>query len=353
MTEQLAPDRIDWKAPARESLPLLGRQVGNGIVRWLLGGPHGLISFAVVRILVGLMVVVELVRNFPDRHYLWGIGSTWQNGPADAIDHPFFVRLLFPREDPVAFDIHYVLTGVIAVVFILGWRTRFVTPLLVITWVGLLASSTVVNNSGDTVMRIALFFLCFADLSSRLSLDAVLRRRAIERGRTPRPRWWVATLVHNTALALSITQLVIIYVYSSIYKLQGPTWLDGTALYYGATVEAFAPHPWLSGLLLSNDLVIRAATWSSLAVQALFPFALLWRPSRMAALVIVTSMHLGIGVLMGLWTFSFIMISLDLLVIRDRSWGEAVEWARALPGRVAAWRAGGRATPEAPVSPAS
>ncbi|MFB2556161.1 HTTM domain-containing protein [Herbiconiux liangxiaofengii] len=343
----------------------------NGLTGWLSSAKHATVGFSMLRIIFGLAMLIVLLPSFADRHYLWGEGSWWVEPEARRRGWWELFRVIFPKDDPALFDAAYFTLIALVVVFILGFKTRWVTPVLLVFWVGLSTNSTLLTNGGDTLMRIVLVFALFASLSEHFSVDAWLRRRAIARGRTPRsfrPRWvpaWTGTWLHNTALILCCYQILLVYLVSSILKLQGQEWLDGTAFYYALVLDEFRVLPGLSDLVTQWSWVIHLGTWMAFGVQLLFPLALLWKPSRYVAVVLITFTHLGIAVLLGLWPFSLAMIAVDLLLIRDSSWerlGRLISLARrrvaeglreGQPMTDAPATAGGTARQAAPVAVAS
>jgi hypothetical protein len=299
--------------------------VWTRLTTWFVGTRHATIGFSLFRILFGASMLIVLLPSFADRHYLWGEGSWWVEPEARRRGWWEPLRLLFPKDSVFWFDVAYAALIALVVVFILGWMTRWVTPVLLVVWVGLSTNTTLLTNGGDTLMRIALLFAVFASLSEHFSVDAWLRTRRARRGvtRRRRPAWlptWISTWTHNTALVLCCYQILLVYLVSSILKLSGTEWLDGTALYYALALDEFRVLPGLSDILGESALLVMVGTWMALTVQLLFPVALLWRPSRYVAVVLITFTHLGIAVLLGLWPFSLAMIALDLLLIRDSSW---------------------------------
>ncbi|WP_244961764.1 HTTM domain-containing protein [Clavibacter zhangzhiyongii] len=319
----------------------------RGIATWMTEREHATYSFAAFRITIGAVILMVLVTCFSDRHYLWGVGARFIDPESTRRGWlPAFTGL-FSKTDATLFDLTYLLLVVLAALFTLGWRTRVVTPFLLLLWVGLSTNSTLLTNGGDTVLRLTLFFALFADLSRHFSLDALRRRRApvaaaggtpvglaqvarAQVDRIPRP---VPVLLHNTALVLCAYQIMLVYVNSAILKLQGAEWRDGTATYYSLLLEGYRPWPWINDLLVQSSLGIVVASFVAVAFQGLFPLLILWRPTRIVALIAITGMHLMIGLLLGLWPFSLAMIALDFLFIRDATWREGL----ALLGR---WSAG-------------
>lgn len=318
--------------------------IADRYTAWLTDAPRQLTGFALVRIIFALAMLIQLLSSAPDRHILWGMGAWWVQPEAGRRGWWEPLRLLFSRTDPFWFDVAFVVLLALVLLFLVGWQTRWVTPILLVFWVALSTNSTLLGNGGDTLMRIALLFLVFARLSDRLSIDAWLARR---RGRSPRRLLptWIGNALHNTALQLCVFQILLVYAVSSVLKLQGDEWLDGTALYYALSLEQFQLFPAVSELLWQATPVIHVATWLALGVQLLFPVLVLWRPTRTAAVVLITAMHLGIGLLLGLWPFSLAMIALDLLIVRDAS------WTRIGAAGAAAWRSLRRMRSTAPATP--
>jgi hypothetical protein len=307
------------------------RTVGARLIEWTTGAERATYSMSALRILLGIAMFWFLLTSAADRHYLWGAGSTWLDPVIERRGYPEFFRVPFPKADPSMFDVSYVILIALSLLFIAGFATRVVTPMLLLFWVALSTNSVFLTNGGDVVIRLALLFCIFADLSRHWSVDAWWCRR---RGRTSIyptaitrriPRWLSAT-AHNTAVLLCGYQVILIYVNSGIYKLMGKEWLDGSALYYAFTLDVFRVFPLLSDIAWHVTPLVVVGSWISIWVQLLFPLLLLWRPTRYAALVVLMGMHFGIALFLGLWPFSLAMIALDLVFIRDASWQRALAW---------------------------
>ncbi|MBF4623484.1 HTTM domain-containing protein [Clavibacter sp. VKM Ac-2872] len=328
----------------------------RGVATWMTEREHATYSFAALRITLGSVILLVLVTCFADRHYLWGVGSRFIDPEASRRGWPPFVEGLFSKTDATLFDLAYLALAALAVLFTLGWRSRIVTPFLLLFWISLSTNSTLLSNGGDTVLRLTLFFALFADLSRHFSLDAVRRRREAEPGArrppsavvrarrlTARIPRLVPVLLHNTALVLSAYQIMLIYVNSAILKVSGEEWRNGTATYYSLVIDGYRPWPWINDLLVQSSVGIALASFAAMVFQGLFPLLILWRPTRILALVVITGMHVMIGVLLGLWPFSLAMIALDFLFVRDATWREGIAllgrgWTDA-PGRLRRLRA--------------
>lgn len=309
--------------------------VGTRVVEWMTGAERATYSLSALRILYGTAILWFLLVSAADRHYLWGVASKWVDPAVDRRGYPEIFRIVFSKNDAVAFDVSYSILIALALLFVMGFATRIVTPVLLVFWVGLSTNSVFLTNGGDLVMRITLLFCVFANLSQHWSLDAWWRRKRGVTSIYPKvvtrwiPPWW-STAAHNAALVLCAYQIVLIYVNSGIYKLMGDEWLEGSALYYALNLEVFRVFPALSDIAWQVTPFVLVGSWVSIWAQVLFPVLLLWRPTRYAALLVIMGMHFGIGLFLGLWPFSMAMIALDLLFIRDASWERAFAWVRAM-----------------------
>ena len=123
-------------------------------------------------------------------------------------------------------------------------------------------------------------------------------------------------------------QVCFVYVSGGLYKAGGDPWAGGYAVYAPLMTERFGTWPFLSELVTAWGPAVAIASWGSILLQIAFPFMLLTRPTRVAALIGIMSFHIGIGVLMGLPWFSLAMIGIDFIFIRDRAWQHVADRIR-------------------------
>ena len=305
---------------------------------WLTERERSTYGVAVTRIMIGFVVSSQLLLNWPDRSYTWGEGSRWNESVADVKGYSEFFGL-FRALDGVAWDLAYLLVVLSGIALMVGIFTRLTTITTVILWTSVYVANPYVGSGGDAVLRMVLFYLCFTDAGQKWSVDAWLRERRGYRVRVA-PSWVSATL-HNLAVVAMIHQIVMVYVGSALWKVQSPVWRDGTAVYYPLQTEAYSPWNDVLQPVFANTVFISGATWTAIVVQLFFPVLLIYRPTRMVALVIVTGMHLGIGFLMGIMYFSLAMIAVDMMLVSDKTWRFAAglverQWSRRFPARVRA-----------------
>jgi hypothetical protein len=129
------------------------------------------------------------------------------------------------------------------------------------------------------------------------------------------PERSVRIWIHNIGVLFIMTQLMILYFTSGMYKAAGDVWQNGTALYVIGQVDVFSL-PSLRALLLNPYLVV-LATYGTVIYQIWFPMAMMNRLLKLPWLAAGMLFHIGIATFMGLVAFSTVMIGLELFMITD------------------------------------
>lgn len=182
----------------------------------------------------------------------------------------------------------------------LGFRTTLSCAVLFVTFVSFRHRNPLVTNAGDQVVCLALFWLLFADSGRVLSLDRRL-------GRKSPPRPWRGCL----ALRQLQLQLCLIYALAFLHKLGDPAWRAGTkmATLVQDTAIWFVPLDWAA----QSPRLCAAATWGTLAFEALFPLLVWWPACRRPLILAGLVFHGLIGLFLGIPAFSLAMAALLLL----------------------------------------
>jgi hypothetical protein len=227
---------------------------------------------------------------------------------------------------------------VVMVMFTLGFCTRVTS---VLTWMAAMCfiqRNWTVLYGVDSILNVLLIYLMISPCAATLSVDRWLsrwwmaRRTGQQLGPAPAP---TPTTWANFVLRLMQIHFCIIYLASGTSKLQGTAWWNGTALWACLANYEFAPlnlavYSKLV-VLLSEHRVIWEIVLSSSAVFTLllelgFPFLVWNRRLRPYMLCGAVMLHTGIAVIMGLGTFSLMMLCLLLCFVP----GEAVRRAMRL-----------------------
>lgn len=331
----------------REAFSAIGRaaRAAVGMVSWvevwLTSSKKALYGSALLRMLAGASALGLLLSNFSTRFYTFGGGSAWNYAhwsPDVAFPGmPVFSLVRDLAYDPVGLTVVYVAAMVLSVLVIVGYRTRLILPVFFVLWVGLISLSAMFGDQSDNMSRIVIFFLFFLDSSARWSLDARRRRRWSGTGRNVLVRlwrgqavWpsWFTTVAHNLVVVLLVYQVVVAYMAGGLFKADGETWQNGTAIWGPLHMIVFSPFPGLNELIASSAVIVAVASIGTVLIQVSFPFMLLNRWTRIIALFVIFGFHVAIGVLMGLPWFSLWMLSVDALLIRDRTYERLSGWMR-------------------------
>ncbi|NED97386.1 HTTM domain-containing protein [Phytoactinopolyspora alkaliphila] len=315
--------------------------------RWLFEGKKATYGLSVMRILLGVAVLGSLLVNFADRHYVWGAGSRWLL-PWVAVDEwEFPFTAIFSETDSgMVFTLKYLVLGVVAVLFTLGWRARIVTPVLLLLLASMMRLNPLATDAGDNLVRIALLFMCFADISAHWSLDA-RRRRRTPNAREILDRWpaWPGVLFHNVALMAIAAQVFFVYVVSGMSKVRGSMWQEGVGLYYPLQIDQYAAWPGLNEMVYTSGVVVTIGSYVTVFVQLFFPLLLMRRITRVVALLLLFGMHVGIAVTMALPWFSLAILAADAIFVRDQTYTAFAAWLRRQVARI---RAQARTDAQAP-----
>jgi hypothetical protein len=317
----------------------------TNIERWLLEDKRSLYGLSLARICSGGAVLGILATNFGYRSITYGPGSRWVEPLQEGIQFP--EPRLFAGLGERGFTLAYLGVNLLAVLFILGWRTRLVGPLMLIGWIGIVETNSFLGDQGDNVLRIGLILLMFMASAEHWSLDS--HRRSFSDPeeipwREPRAAvgavWrnlvnsqpvvplWISNLLHNVALAALAFQLIIIYISAGMFKTQGPLWQHGTALYYPLQLPQYEPFPFLTDLFTRVGVIVGVSTYLAVFVQLFFAPLLLHRITRRIALTFVILLHLAIAVLMALPWFSLAMIAFDAIFVSTATYIFLDGWLR-------------------------
>ena len=287
-------------------------------------------SLALLRIALGTLVFVDILRRWPDieAHYAntgWLTNHFALFRPMSS--HLFSLHLAFssPGQVKVLFALHLL----VCVLFIVGWKTRLMHVLMAMLLVSADSRNVMIENGGWVVLILLSVWSAFLPLGRRFSVDAVLsslkarRENSIaalsDRDDPPRDTRPVVSL----AVAALILQWAVIYYFNVVHKT-GREWRDGSAVYYffqqdrmvtafGGWVREFVPFG-----------VYQAMTYSTLLIESAVALLLIlpFRPGvlRMVAWALVATLHLSIDAVVQLGPFSWVMATMFFALIPREAW---------------------------------
>jgi hypothetical protein len=198
----------------------------------------------------------------------------------------------------------------------LGWRTRLLAIAACLLYLTLKYSSQLSVYGAYEFGHIGLFYCACLPVGHAWSLDRWSGRLS-----------GAPSADARLGLRLLQLHLCIVYLSSGVLKASGPQWWNGEAVWRALMRPDFgqldfswlASAPWLAVL----------ACWATLFVELGYAILIWPRRTRRAMTAAVIGMHVGIAVTMGLWSFSAVMIVLNVAALcisgegSDRSPGSA------------------------------
>lgn len=160
-------------------------------------------------------------------------------------------------------------------------------------------SGGLVSYGVDQFMTIGLFYLTLSPLPDRYSLDYSLRKRLPKH-----PElfgfWRRVLQIH----------LCLIYFFGGLTKCLGEGWWNGANLWRALIRPPFDIIP--PEILVSWKYILPIAGISICLLEIGYPVFIWLRRTRLIWLGCILTMHLGIGLAMGMYLFAFVMIVLNV-----------------------------------------
>ncbi len=281
-------------------------------------------ALVVFRILIGLLVILDSSRRWPDLEALYSDQGYFTRSLANE----YYTRVAGEHWHWFIWSVHlltgelhwiqalFVLQAIAGALILLGSFTRLAT---IAAWV-LIASAHVRNpltiSSGDTILKLMLFWCMFLPLGRWCSVDAWrLNRRP---GGTA--QIW-PTVCTSPATAGLFLQIILMYFFTGVAKWN-TLWFDGSAMEY---VLRLGIHVELRGqALLAFPWLLKLSSWGTLFIELVLLWFLLvprynnlWRYANWIAYGLF---HLGIAYSMSIGLFPLICLTAWVPLIPSSFW---------------------------------
>ena len=222
-----------------------------------------------------------------------------------AVQGPFHLESLSSLLAPLGIDtfscVHAVFFVYVAALvgLLLGFRTRLVAIIAFATHLLLTNSSQATIYGVDQFARIALFYCLWMPIGAAISWDSWMK--------AAKSKDSVSARVGVRVIQL---HLAIMYLATGLHKASGHQWWDGEAIWRAVTLPELAQFDmtWLAGIPWLPLLV----GWGTLALECGYCLLVWHRQTRFVAVASIISMHVGIATMMGLTSFAFLMIALNV-----------------------------------------
>ena len=269
---------------------------------------EGLIGARILRVGFASIMLWFYLSHFRFQAVLWGPDG--QLDYATYLQTPQFgVAPLYRILGAEWFDVAVLIGSiVVTIAYLAGVFPRVSGILFVLATMASVDRNPSSVDAGQNLIVLLSSLLIFAD-TGRLSLGLELPANEY--------RTRAATMLHNASRFLVIWQMANVYFWAAYFKLCGEAWRSGAALRYVLGLERLMPFPAISHALIENGLLIAVLTYTTLAVQLLFPFMIWIRPLKPIAVCAAVVLHTGIALLMGLWSFSLTMIVAEVALLTD------------------------------------
>ncbi|WP_028986848.1 sporulation-delaying protein SdpB family protein [Thermicanus aegyptius] len=187
-----------------------------------------------------------------------------------------------------------------------GWRPRITG--IIHFWIAFsVFNSAILLDGGEQVLTVMTLILLPITL-----LDDRKWHWSMPETRAGSAAYLYKVMGAHVFITFARLQLSILYGQAAIERLKNPEWLDGTAVYYFFQIPMLGITETMKSLLnpiLTSPFVF-FITWGVTIVELFLAFGFLAPKNRWKYfLASGVFLHLGIAVLLGLWTFSLTMIA--------------------------------------------
>jgi Vitamin K-dependent gamma-carboxylase len=188
----------------------------------------------------------------------------------------------------------------------IGLFTPLSTLLTYITVRSIVNRNPAICNGGDNVAKIMCFLLIFAPSGHAYSLDEILFFAPYMPGKeylsfAP----WVLRLMQ--------IQISLIYLYTAYWKLRGPTYRAGSAIYYATSNDAY--RRFTTPKIFVRPPLVKFVTWSTLFFEGFLGIGLWIKEFRVTLVALGIAFHLAIEYTLSVHLFGWYMIACLLLFI--------------------------------------
>jgi hypothetical protein len=265
------------------------------------------VPIALFRILYGLLVISTLGLLRPDWLSWYGVHG-WVSLPTALKLEPGHRLNLFsiiPQSDAWVEALFWAALAS-AISLTCGLFTRINSILVFVFLTSIQQRNLYITHGGDTFLRMAGFFLIFAPAGAALSLDRVIRIRRGKESHTTQPRSpWAQRMIQ--------LQLSFLYLATFLIKIQGASWLHGSALFFVYHLEELRRFPIPAWFL--RPTVLKLGTWSALLLEFSLGVLIWIKELRYPLLALGLLFHLWLEYSLNIPLFQWDVLSAYVLFV--------------------------------------
>jgi hypothetical protein len=256
-------------------------------------GPISARPLGAFRILFGLIILANLGLLLFDLDYWFTDLGIMRGGEAKELAGPLRFSVLFWIRDPLGVRIFFAVTAVIACLYTVGWHTRISGVAVYVAMVSIYHRNILTDSGADSLVTLITFYMMLSPAGAAYSLDA--RRAAKVRGTAAEP------LIIPWAQRLIQLQVALIYFMTALFKANGTSWLNGTALHFviNNTEVGRSYLTWTS----EYPLLLNLMTHGAIVIEFALAFLLWFRPTRRWLILAGLALHAGIALTVNIQIF--------------------------------------------------
>jgi hypothetical protein len=118
---------------------------------------------------------------------------------------------------------------------------------------------------------------------------------------------------------MCVAQMMVVYLVSAVYKLQGEQWLEGTILSFVVHLRHFVSDGIRDSSWINHPFLLAGLSYLALVYQIVFPFLVWIKKGRQWLLLFGVIFHLCIAVFLHLYDFGLAMIVCYALFLPSRN----------------------------------
>ena len=207
---------------------------------------------------------------------------------------------VYPFSISFAPELFLYLIIVLATLYMFGVFGRITGFLLFVFIMILKLRNGFILDGSDNVIQVTLPFLILAD---NLDYFRLFDKKDIKLTFF-KELFYIVSKISVVGLLIQIS---VVYFFTSLAKLQGELWLNGTATFYTMRVEDFKATDW-NIPLTENFYFVVLSTYFTIFWELSFPFLIWFKKTKFWIIFFGILLHLGIFIFMRIDNFSWIML---------------------------------------------
>ncbi|MFN7905444.1 MAG: HTTM domain-containing protein [Pseudobdellovibrionaceae bacterium] len=207
---------------------------------------------------------------------------------------------------------------ILSLFFALGVLGRIATAIFYCLYMGIIYRNYAVLFGADVISSLFLFYFILIKSNDQFSVLTYLKDKLNwTRGLQILPNE-IDQMLSSAGVRLLQIQVIVIYTYTGFEKLRGNSWWNGTALWTVLSNPQMVI--WDLKWTYHFPMIIGIMTFSAILFEVFFGAAMIHPRLRSFWLLAGFAFHLMIGISMDLLPFSFVMLSVYFLFMKEFPW---------------------------------